>query len=102
MKARIPLNGAQKNAINKEIDRQIIERNDEWMIDIEAMVLWTLHKFNGFGTKRLLEFREHFIEEAKSLRDSYEMDDITYPAKYYLKQMGIDIEKLYKEANNGN
>lgn len=32
-----------------EIDRQILERDEAFSLDIDAMVLWTLHVCCGFG-----------------------------------------------------
>ena len=36
-----------------EIDRQILEHDEAYSLDIDAMVLWTLHVYLGFGKKRL-------------------------------------------------
>lgn len=97
MKARRRMSSAERRAMNQEINRQLIERNDEWLVDVEAMVLLVLHEHYGFGNKRLLRFREHFIEECKEMRRYYEMDDVSYPAKVRLKKLGIDVEQLYRE-----
>ena len=96
MKARIPMNSAQKRAMNQEMNRQITEKSEQWMVDAEAMMLFVLHKYNGFGKKRLLEFRANFIKEAKELMSCYEMDAV-YPAKYKLKELGIDVLQLIKQ-----
>lgn len=105
MNVRIPVNmtSKQRKAMKQEIRSQIAENGTEYEADYEAMMLWVLHKHYGFGKKRLLEFREKFIEEAKLLKAHYELDDVTYPAKVRLKELGVDIEALLKEeADNGN
>ena len=106
MKVRIPVNltAKQRKAMTQEIRSQIAENNKMYEVDYEAMILWVLHKYCGFGKKRLLDFREKFIKEAKLLKAHYEIyDDISYPAKVWLKEMGIDVEALSKEeTENGN
>lgn len=106
MNVTIPfkLNAQQRKAMLREIRAQIAENNAQYESDYEAMMLWVLHKYYGFGKKRLLEFRQNYIQEAKLLKSFYELeDDITYPAKVRLKEMGVDIEALLKEeSENGN
>ena len=38
-------------AMKAEISRQIVEMNDKYAIDIDAMILYTLHERFGFGKK---------------------------------------------------
>lgn len=98
MKARAPYKVGSD--ARKEIKRQCIEINNEYQEDLEYMVAWVLHARYGFGIKRLLKFRENFVEEFKRLVSFYEMDDV-YPAKVKLKALGYDVEKLNKEDNSG-
>ena len=88
------------SAGKKEIRRQCVELNNEYIDDLEYMVAWVLHKYYGFGIKRLLDFRKNYVDEFKRLIDVYETGDI-YPARMKLKEMGYDVEALYKEAKNG-
>ena len=72
-----------------EIDRQIL--------DIDAMVLWTLHVYLGFGKKRLERFYRDMLKEHIHMREVYEMDD-TYPERYKLKELcNVDVEALNNE-----
>jgi hypothetical protein len=80
-----------------EIDQQILERDLAFSLDVDAMVLWVLHKYCGFGKKRLESFYRCMIEEHIYMRDRYEMDD-TYPERYKLKELcDVDVEALNNE-----
>lgn len=81
----------------KEIDRQILERDEAFSIDTDAMVLWTLHVYCGFGKKRLERFYRNMVQEHIHMRELYETDD-TYPERYKLKTLcGVDVEELNNE-----
>lgn len=84
----------------KEIRRQCIELNNEYIDDLEYMVAWVLHRHYGFGLKRLLQFRKNYVEEFKRLVGVYETGDI-YPARVKLKEMGYNVETLNEEGKHG-
>lgn len=81
----------------KEIDRQILERDMEYSLDLDSMVLWTLAVSFGFGKIRLERFYREMIKEHSRMRERYEMDD-AYPERFKLKQLyGVDVELLNNE-----
>ena len=96
MKARYGFTSQSKKAMIQEINRQIVEQEDKFIQNIDALILWTLHKELNFGKKRLERFYRAVIKNYKSLCEYFEMDD-TYPAEYRLRQIGVDIDKLRKE-----
>lgn len=55
MKARLPvrLSKSQREAMNREINRQILENDTKFAMDADASVLWTLHTVFGFGKKKV-------------------------------------------------
>lgn len=79
-----------------EINRQILERDEAFSLDLDSMVLWTLHRHLGFGKKRLESFYRAMVEEHIAMREYYQMDD-TYPERYNLLRIGVDVEALNKE-----
>ena len=96
-------NDAKKKATEAaihEIDRQILERDEAFSLDVDAMVLWALHRYAGFGKKRLLDFYQFMVDEHTRMREYYQMDD-TYPERYHLKCMGVDVEALNKAMIDG-
>ena len=78
----------------REIDRQILERDEAYSLDVDAMVLWTLHTHLGFGKERLVRFYHEMVKEHIRMREYYEMDD-TYPERRKLQELcGVDVEAL--------
>lgn len=83
-----------------EIDRQILEHDEAYSLDIDAMVLWTLHVYLGFGKKRLERFYRDMLKEHIHMREVYEMDD-TYPERYKLKELcNVDVEALLRTGKD--
>lgn len=80
-----------------EIDRQILERDEAFSLDIDSMVLWSLHIHCGWGKKRLEDFYRVMMSEHLRMREYYEIDD-TFPERYILKErFGVDVEALNTE-----
>lgn len=80
-----------------EINRQILEHDEAYSLDIDAMVLWTLHVYLGFGKKRLERFYRNMIKEHVHMRELYKMDD-TYPERSKLKELcKVDVRVLNNE-----
>lgn len=80
-----------------EINRQILEHDEAYSLDMDAMVLWTLHIYCGFGKKRLEKFYRDMIKEHIRMRKYYEIDD-TYPERLKLKDFcDVDVEALNDE-----
>lgn len=94
------LTAAEKRAMNKEIDRQILERDEQYSVDVDAMVLYTLMSHYGWKKRRLKKFWDSFIAEHKALREHYEMygvGDQEWLAHKMLKEIGVDVRQWYKE-----
>lgn len=80
-----------------EINQQILDHDNAYSLDLDSMVLWTLHVHCGFGKKRLEDFYRAMICEHLRMREFYEIDD-TYPERYLLKERcGVDVEALNAE-----
>lgn len=101
MKVKIPmkLSKNQQKAMAKEIDRQIIENSEVFMNNVDAMLLWTLHVEFGFGKKRLEQAFRAFNREYEKMCEFFQMQD-AYPAKYKLKEIGVDMEELRNEKKS--
>lgn len=90
----------QKKAMNKEINAQILEADWGYYCDMDAAVLWALHRKFGFGKKRLRRFFEMFAEVHEELRKHYELDDDDngiWLCRKLLKEYGVDVEAWEKE-----
>lgn len=85
-----------------EVNQQLMERDLEYSLDIDAMILWTLHACYGWGKKRLEEFYVNLMNEHTRMREFYEIDD-TYPERAKLKaECGIDVEELNRKFQELN
>jgi hypothetical protein len=100
MKARIPWKPTKKEqkAMREEINRQIMEADEQYSLDLDAMILYTLHVHLGFGKKRLREFWEAFQREHDNLVKHYQMPgEFTWLCHHKLKEIGVDVEEWSKE-----
>lgn len=88
--------GVGHDAMIHEIDQQILERDKEYQLDIDTMVLWSLNQFAGWGPKKLKAFYGFMMNEHLRMREFYELDDL-YPERHKLKEKGVDIEAWYSE-----
>lgn len=92
------LTAAEKKAMELEINRQIAEADKRYIDDIDAMVLYTLRVYLGFGPKRLRKFWDALSTEHDRLIQHYQMpDDYTWLCKEMLKHIGVDVEAWNRE-----
>jgi hypothetical protein len=86
--------------MNEEIHRQIVEHDRKYSMDLDAMILWTLHCFTDWDKDKLRAFWDECFKEHQYLRDFYELnpEDDDWLYRFKLKDMGIDIEEWYKEV----
>lgn len=88
--------GVGHDAMVHEINQQILQRDKEYQLDIDTMVLWSLKQFAGWGPKKLRAFYLFMFKEHLRMREFYELDDL-YPERHKLKEKGVDIEAWYSE-----
>lgn len=88
--------GVGREAMMHEINQQILAKDKEYQLDIDTMVLWTLHQCYGWGAARLKKFYVAMMKEHLRMREFYELDDL-YPELHKLKEKGVDIEAWYDE-----
>lgn len=102
MKARLPLQMSkkQKQILNDEVKRVILEEDKKFAMESDANVLFTLYNDFGFGKERLLKFWRIVKSNHEDLMERYEMssnEDMGWLYMRLLKERtGIDIEELYK------
>lgn len=88
--------GVGHDAMVHEINQQILQKDKEYQLDIDTMVLWSLKQFAGWGPKKLRAFYLFMMNEHLRMREFYELDDL-YPERHKLKEKGVDIEAWYSE-----
>ena len=87
---------AMQRAMEHEINQQCLEHDERLSLDIDTVVLWTLHQHLGFGKKRLHDFYIAMTAEHRRMRECYQTDDL-YPERYKLRELGVDVEQWQKE-----
>ncbi|MBO5701337.1 MAG: hypothetical protein J6S71_02755 [Clostridia bacterium] len=92
---------AQRKAMLSEIRRQCVENTRKYEIELDSVTLYVLHRFFGFGKKRLQLFYSIMFKERKAMQDFFEDEDGECIAEYAMRQElrkdGIDVEKMYNE-----
>lgn len=94
------MKGPAQVAMREEIDRQILDRVDVVEKDVDAAILWSLHRCFGFGKKRLEEFYRFFLQEYHRVREVYQIDEC-YPERYKLMEIGVDVDELRERYSDG-
>ena len=94
------LTAAERKAMNLEIQRQLAEYDLKHELEIEALILWTLHDQFGFGPKRLKRFWDGFNSALKALVSRYELEDTDdiWLCTHKLKEIGVDLENWSKKG----
>lgn len=75
-----------------EINRQIIENDKKYTVDLDATIMYTLHEHFGFGRIRLRRFWDAFIEDHKELRERYGAGYGPQKCIDELLRIGVDVE----------
>ena len=93
------LTADEKKAMDIEIKKQLAEFDRKHELEIDALILWTLHEEFGFGAKRLKKFYDIFGKAIDELIKRYEFDDSdrVWICTEKLKDCGVDLEKWAKE-----
>lgn len=94
------LKPSQRKAMNKEIRAQVLEIDRSYYLDMDAAVLWTLHRKYGWAKKKLRSFFEDFAFTHDELCKYYELDDDDngiWLCRKQLLEIGVDVEAWEKE-----
>lgn len=90
----------EQKAMDEEINRQVIERHQQFTDDFDYMVMRILHEHFGFGLTRLRRFYDLFAEDNDDLIEHYEMPDAgVYIARKEMNEIGCNIEKWNQERS---
>ena len=93
MKAMLP---DDRQRIKVEVQKEVDAYFERRCVDMDAMILWILHKQFGFGKDRLRRYFDGYVTEIRSLQDHYG-EDASYMMREGLKRIGVDIEKWERE-----
>ena len=69
--------------------------------DIDKIVLWTLHKYYGWGAVRLKKFWRLMVTSEEVLKEMYGLDEVPtdFLCDISLESCGVNVEKWAKELD---
>ena len=96
---KIDINEALKRQAVKEIDDQI----EKFNMQIVTQIAVCLHRFDGYGNKKLKRFFEHLVLIQKETTEKWELeeDDVFWLCERYLRENKINLPELLKTMNEG-
>lgn len=102
MKVKLPyqFSNREKRIVDEEINKLILQRDEEYAADMDAMILYVLMTEYGFRKKRLRKFWDKFRKAHQELRDYYEMQsnrDNVWLAHRKLADIGVDVKAWQAE-----
>lgn len=95
-----PLSARERKAMRREINAQILDADRQYYLDMNAAVLWALHKAFGFGKVRLRRFFDSFSVIHDGLREYYAFNEEsnTWLCRHLLREeTGVDVEAWEQE-----
>lgn len=98
VKEEIKLTNKQRKVLAEEVKTMFFGRLEEYDLEFDAMVLYSLHKAFGFGRDRLARFYNTYFREADELKKRYEEETPGFPAAAELKKIGVDVERWHKNG----
>ena len=102
----IEFNKAEQKAMEMEFRKTMAEYDRKNAIEVDALVLWTLHEVFGFGPIRLKRFYDAFAPAMNELTERYEMDECdqvwlcTHLLENYLDKYDISFDDWRGEDDN--
>lgn len=103
MKARLNMGMSKtaQTAFNDEVNRQLAARTKDWYVNLDALILYTLHESFGFGKERLKKFFDNMLSNNEELMKYYQMNDVEFICKTKLKNIGVDVDMWNENIFNG-
>jgi hypothetical protein len=89
----VNLTAKEQAALKNEINRQLGDFTRGHCLEMEALVLWTLHEKYGFGVKRLRDFWDALMANEHDLAVRYERDQNDMEFYKKLVEYGIDLDE---------
>lgn len=97
----VELSKKEQQFLDEKIRQQILEKHKEFADDFDYMILWILHKYFGFGLKRLRKVYDLFRQENDALVKHYESADAgVFIARKEMNAIGCNVEEWNRERRN--
>lgn len=88
----------EQQALDIELHKQMLQVDKEYGVHMDALILYTLYKTEGWGKRKLRSFWESIKLEHDNLVKFYEMPgEFQWLALNKLKEIGVDVEAWNEE-----
>lgn len=93
------LSKVERQALNIEVKKAIVENEELYRQDLDAAILYYLNTKYGFGVKRLRDFWDGFNKLHDEMIQHYMIDseDAAWVCREALKNIGVDVKQWYEE-----
>lgn len=89
-----------QKAMQDEARRLYLAEAEKESLDVTTLVLFSLHRSEGYGRKRLLRFASAFKELREYYEGKYEDCDLFAMRVHLKEETGIDLENIEEEIEN--
>ena len=97
----VELTKKEEKVLNEKVNQYILESHQKFADDFDYMILWILHKYFGFGLKRLRRAYDLFRQENEALVKHYESADAgVFIARKELNAISCNVEEWNRERRN--
>ena len=96
----VELTPKEQKALDEEINRQMIETQQQYVDDFDYMILRVLYNHFDFDLQKLRTVYDLFHEDNEGLIKHYEMPDAgVYIARKEMNAIGCNVEQWNKERS---
>jgi hypothetical protein len=97
----VELTKKEQQVLDEKINQRILEQHTKFADDVDYMILYILHRYFGFGLKRLRKVYDLVRQENEALTKHYESTDAgVFIARKEMNAIGCNVEEWNRERSN--
>lgn len=97
----VELTKKEQQVLDEKINQRILEQHTKFADDVDYMILYILHRYFGFGLKRLRKVYDLVRQVNEALVKHYESTDAgVFIARKEMNAIGCNVEEWNRERSN--
>lgn len=97
----VELTKKEQQVLDEKINQRILEQHTKFADDVDYMILYILHRYFGFGLKRLRKVYDLVRQVNETLVKYYESTDAgVFIARKEMNAIGCNVEEWNRERSN--
>lgn len=97
----VELTKKEQQVLDEKINQRILEQHTKFADDVDYMILYILHRYFGFGLKRLRKVYDLVRQVNETLVKHYESTDAgVFIARKEMNAIGCNVEEWNRERSN--